>query len=69
MIIDTDTKEGKALVALAKFGDAVLNLDDWTDSNAITNAALRFHIVGYDYCEQYATGIHQTDLAKLPEGL
>ncbi len=63
MIIDTESPEGRALVALAKFGDYALdNLNLWgharetaTDLGLIVDGPRGW----YD----------RTDLAKIPEGI
>ncbi len=78
MIIDTESPEGKALVALAKLGDTYLRTvygaserallsvseEDYADCvyTAMTEAATKYGCINFPLHEL-------TDLAKLPDGL
>lgn len=63
MIIDTESPEGRALVALEKFGREVL------DGRDPQSAAFDHSLLSYEYLEGRIVGVSETDLAKLPEGL
>lgn len=68
MIIDTESEEGKALVALARFGHDVLHADRWTSPWwLVFNCALEHGMIAS--ADAKTNTVHFSELAKLPEGI
>lgn len=68
MIIDTESPEGRALVALAKFGHAVVHADRWISPWwTVFNCALEHGLI--EGADAKTNTVYFSNLAKLPEGL
>lgn len=71
MILDTESTEGKALVALAKYADKVLMVSithrETVFRNMLLFAAICDGLMEYSDADRHSW--IRTDLAKLPEGI
>lgn len=68
MIIDTDTPEGRALVALAKFALWTFRADPW-DKTLAHGVYVVAREAGLVRLNEAGPRWELTDLAKLPEGI
>lgn len=66
MIIDTESPEGKALVALAKFGKVFVDAAKCEHRWSINWIDISQMALGSGLMDDY---LNLTDLAKLPEGI